>query len=253
MYGLSLNTTIEPFNHRRARVALAYALDRATMARTWSGPATPTCQLLPPNYPGYRPYCPYTGARDDTGKWHQTDLSKGLRLVRGLDLSVPITVWAPSFAARAFRQVPSALRQLGYRHVRLRIDADLNRYFGFVGNTRNRVQAAFYGWVGGDASPSELLSLWSCAAIVPGSPDNENPAQFCDRTVDALMRTARTVQQTSLSKASAAWHRVDAAIVDAAPWIPLANPAYSDIVSSRLQGYARHLWLGPLFDQMRLR
>jgi YVTN family beta-propeller protein len=253
MYGLSLNTTIEPFNHRRARMALAYALDRGTMARSWFGPATPTCQLLPPNSPGYRPYCPYTGARDDTGKWHEPDLSKGLRLVRGLDLSVPITVWAPEYAARAFRDIPVALRQLGYRHVRLHITSSDPSYFDFVANSRNRVQAAFFGWIGGDASPSELLSLWSCRAIVAGSSSNPNTAQFCDPHVDALMRTARTVQETSLAKASAAWHHVDAAVVDAAPWIPLVNPAYSDVVSGRVRGYERHLWLGPLFDQMRLR
>jgi peptide/nickel transport system substrate-binding protein len=208
--------------------------------------------LLPPNSPGYRPYCPYTGARDDTGTWHQPDLSKGLRLVRGLDLSVPITVWAPDFAARPFKQVVIALRQLGYTDVQLRIMRDDTRYFKYVANSRDRVQAAFFGWIGGDASPSELLSLWSCDAIVVASPNNPNTSQFCNSSVDALMRRARVLQRTSLSRAGVAWHRVDAAIVDAAPWIPLVNPAYADVVSDRLQGYARHLWLGPLFDQMRL-
>jgi peptide/nickel transport system substrate-binding protein len=253
LWGLSLNTATEPFVHRNARRALAYALDRRSVANTWFTSGIPACQFLPPSSPGYRPYCPYTGARDGTGKWYQNDLTKGLELVRGLDLSVRIGVWATPYTARSFRQVVTALRELGYSDVRLHIVRDDAKYFHYVEDSRNEAQAAFFGWIGGDNSPSELLSLWSCAAIVKDSPDNVNTAQFCDRSIDALMRKARVAQQTSLSAASAVWHHVDRALVDAAPWIPLVTTTYIDAVSERVQGYRRHLWLGPLFDQIRLR
>ncbi len=57
-----LNTRVPPFDHVRARQAVSYALDRAELARIAGGPETPqpTCQLLPPNFRGYRPYCPFT-------------------------------------------------------------------------------------------------------------------------------------------------------------------------------------------------
>ena len=80
-----------------------------------------------------------------------------------------------------------------------------------------------------------------------------NPAQFCNHAVDALIDTARRLQRTSLAAASAAWHRVDVALVNDSPWIPLVNPTWEDIVSTRITGFERNLWLGPLFDQMRLR
>ena len=65
---LALNTATYPFNHLDARRAVAYALDRDELNRAWvqgrSGrPAEVTCQILPPNTPGYAPYCPYTRCR----------------------------------------------------------------------------------------------------------------------------------------------------------------------------------------------
>jgi peptide/nickel transport system substrate-binding protein len=37
-------------------------VDRNALVKIYGGPnlAVPTCQILPPNFPGYKPYCPYT-------------------------------------------------------------------------------------------------------------------------------------------------------------------------------------------------
>ena len=54
-----------PLNRdRSARHAIAYAIDRDRLhsilnSGSSSVPAPSTCQLVPPNSPGYRPYCPY--------------------------------------------------------------------------------------------------------------------------------------------------------------------------------------------------
>src|SRR5438128_9491425 len=58
----ALNTRILPFKDVRARQALNYALDRRKYIALFHGVGQrqPTCQVLPPNFPGYRPYCPYT-------------------------------------------------------------------------------------------------------------------------------------------------------------------------------------------------
>ena len=61
-----LNTHVAPFDDRRVRRALNYAVDRGSEAAL-GGPkgelATPTCQLLPASIPGHRPYCPYHAGR----------------------------------------------------------------------------------------------------------------------------------------------------------------------------------------------
>src|SRR5215831_19581623 len=58
----ALNTRTPPFNNLKARQAINYAADRNAYVKIGGGPslAVPTCQILPPNFPGYKPYCPYT-------------------------------------------------------------------------------------------------------------------------------------------------------------------------------------------------
>jgi peptide/nickel transport system substrate-binding protein len=68
---------------RLGRRAISYALDRRKISALLGGPllAQPTCQLLPPNFPGYRPYCPYT---IDPGEhaWSAPDPTKAEQLAR---------------------------------------------------------------------------------------------------------------------------------------------------------------------------
>ena len=67
-----------------ARQAFNYAVDRATLIQLIGGPlmAQPTCQILPPAMPGYRPYCPYTINPSRSGSWTAPDLARAEQLVR---------------------------------------------------------------------------------------------------------------------------------------------------------------------------
>ena len=80
-----LNTRQPPFTSLKARQAINYAIDRdhIIQLRGFNSPgqATPTCQILPADFPSYQRYCPYTaGAKD--GAWHGPDLAKAVRLVQ---------------------------------------------------------------------------------------------------------------------------------------------------------------------------
>ena len=52
-----LNVNAPPFNHLAVRRAVNLALDRGAVVNSYGGPiaAQPTCQILPPGLPGYRP------------------------------------------------------------------------------------------------------------------------------------------------------------------------------------------------------
>ncbi len=80
---IALNTTTPPFNNLKARQAINYAADRSAYVKIGGGSAlaVPTCQILPPNFPGYKPYCPYTTGSDTT-KWTGVDLAKAKQLVK---------------------------------------------------------------------------------------------------------------------------------------------------------------------------
>ena len=57
-----VNSSLPPVRRRPGRRAFNFAFDRTKAVELLGGPsvAIPTCQLLPPGMPSYRPYCPYT-------------------------------------------------------------------------------------------------------------------------------------------------------------------------------------------------
>ena len=61
----------------------------------WGGTAAVriTCQIVPPTFPGYEPYCPYT--RHPNGTWTAPDLAKAEELVEASGTAgARVTVWA---------------------------------------------------------------------------------------------------------------------------------------------------------------
>ena len=102
---VALNTTRPPFDRLEARRAVSYALDREALVRIHGGPryAQPTCQVLPPNFPAYEPYCPYTQDPRGDGVWRGPDLAEARRLVtRSGTVGATVVVWTwPAFAREA--------------------------------------------------------------------------------------------------------------------------------------------------------
>ena len=74
----ALNTRQPPFNNLQARQAINYAANRAAYVKIACGSslAAPTCQILPPNYPSYTSYCPYTAGSDHT-EWDRARPGQG--------------------------------------------------------------------------------------------------------------------------------------------------------------------------------
>ena len=82
VFHMAMNTRVAPFDNVKVRQAMNYATDRNAIIKVWGGPqvATATCQILPPDFPGYEAYCPYTTDPGD-GKWHGPDMAKAQQLI----------------------------------------------------------------------------------------------------------------------------------------------------------------------------
>jgi YVTN family beta-propeller protein len=255
LQALFLNTRVPPFNRLDARKAINLAVDRAAATSAWGGPnvAEPTCQLLPPNFPSYRPYCPYTAGSTKSGNWTAPDLARAKALVaRSGTRGMKVTVWAWS-QAKGFNQVAvKVLRSLGYRVAVKPVVGD--RYWGAVGDSRNRAQIGFTGWALGYPDPGAFLAqVFSCAAFLPGDPDNLNPGAFCDPGIDRQMRRAQAEQLSDPTGSRARWQRVDREITDAAPWVPLMVTKDVNFLSKRVGNYQYSPQNGMLIDQLWVR
>jgi YVTN family beta-propeller protein len=252
---LFLNTRVPPFDRLDARRAVNFAVDRAAATNAWGGPrvAQTTCQILPPNFPGYRPYCPYTAGSAKSGTWTAPDLVKARALVaRSGTRGMKVTLWAWS-QARGFNKVAvKVLRSLGYRVALKPVVGD--RYWGAVGDSRNGAQIGFTGWSAGYPDPAVFLAqLFSCQAFLPGNPDNLNPSEFCDPGIDRQMRRAQAEQLSDPIASHARWARVDREVTDAAPWVPLMYSKNVNFLSKRVGNYQYNPQQFVLIDQLWVR
>jgi YVTN family beta-propeller protein len=237
LQALFLNTRVPPFNRLDARKAINLAVDRAAATNAWGGPnvAQPTCQILPPNFPDYSPYCPYTADSTKRGTWTAPDLTKAKALVaRSGTRGMQVTLWAWSQAEGFNKVARKALQTLGYRVAVKPVVG--NKYWDVVGDSRNRAQIGFDGLSG--ASPASfLVGLFSCPGSLVGSPNVPDSSQFCDPGIDRQMRRAQAVQLSDPTGSRALWQRVDREITDAAPWVPLIVSKNVSVLSKRVGNY----------------
>jgi YVTN family beta-propeller protein len=251
-FWMFLNTRVPPFDDLRVRQALSFAIDRDRVAAANGGPpfVIPTCQIVPPGFPAYRPYCPYTRAPNPAGTWTHPDLTRARALIAesGTEgMRVEVVTFAVTPDTRYFVRL---LRELGYR-TSLRAIPGFPNYLAHVSDSRNRAQIGPIGWVADILAPSDFLQTnFSCASFRPQSPENTNQPEFCDRDLDAEMRRAAAAQTVDAVRANDLWADVDRDLVDRAVIIPTGNGRNPVFVSDRVGNHQSHLFWGTLLDQL---
>ena len=249
-YFLYLDVTRPPFDDVRVRRAVNYALDRAKFVQLAGGSdaGTPTCQALPPNFPGYRGYCPFT--RDPSRAWSAPDLAKARSLVAasGTRGTVVSLWWPPFFSAQEGRYVQALLERLGYR-VRLRLfSAGVERYFQALRRSGASWQIAASGWLADYPAASEFITVFSCS-----NPWNANLGHFCNPAIDARIRRAFDLRARDPVAARESWAALDRRVTDQAPWVFLYTPYRADLVSKRVGNYQHHPFWETFFAQLWVR
>jgi peptide/nickel transport system substrate-binding protein len=237
---VALNVNIKPFNQLKARQAVNLAVDRNEIVKLYGGPqlATPTCQVVPPGFPGYAPYCPWT--LGGVAPWSAPDLVRAEQLVAESGTAgtrVDIVVASGTVQKAIGKYIQVVLFKLGY-DPRVKVLPD-GVQSAFVQNSRNRVEAGLAQWKAAYPAPSGLLSgLLGCDSFVPDSDTSPNISGFCDRrTVEPLMQRAVGLDFTHPRAAERLWRQVDRSVTDLAVWLPLFNPKRLDLVSKRVGNY----------------
>jgi peptide/nickel transport system substrate-binding protein len=247
------DTDSPPFESVEARQAVNFALDRRQAAQLLGG--EPTCQQLPPNFPGYEPYCPYTldPGPDGAGVWTAPDLGRAQMLVRrsgtrGMHVTVSVpgneAGWASVVLADSIVEV---LNDLGYRASRRSYPiASDGSSFNF--SPDNPAEMKFGGWISDyPAASSFFVGLATCGGDI--SPQSG----FCDAGIDEMIGRAAQIQFEDPVAAAALWAEVDRAVVDQAPYLWLANPIAIEFVSERVGNFQFRAEWGVLLDQIWVR
>ena len=239
MYYAPMNVRLPPFDNAKARQAVNLAIDRAAVVKIYGGPklASATCQVLPPGFAGYEPYCPWSKT---PGKaWNGPDLARARQLVKESGTAgQKVTVVASDRAIdkQIGLYMQSVLRELGYDAALKTLSNSLQ--FTYIQNTKNQVQISVTAWYQDYPAPSNFLNvLFSCAGFHEGSDASVNIPGLCDKELDAEMARAMSTAITDPKAAAAIWAGVDRRVTDGASVAVLINPKQLDFVSKRLGNY----------------
>ena len=251
---MALNTTTPPFNNPKARQAINFAADRNAYVKIGGGSALaqPTCQILPPNFPGYSPYCPYTSGSDTT-KWHGTDIAKAKALVKAsgtAGMKVVVNSANDETTKALGEQMVSDLNKIGYKASGQYLAGSIQ--YPYVQNSKNHSKwnVAWSAWYQDYPAPSDFLNvLLGCGSIHPNSDASPNIAAFCDKSIQTQMDQAEAMG-TNPTAADAIWQKVDHEVTDQAPWVDLYNPKQIDFLSKRVGNYQWNPQWYILIDQL---
>jgi peptide/nickel transport system substrate-binding protein len=240
VYYFAFNVRVPPFNNLKARQGVNYATDRNALVKIYGGPklATPTCQILPPGFPGYKAYCPYT-KNPGSGKWTAPDLAKARQLIaasgtKGATVKVNTDT---TDVNKAFGEYfVSLLNKLGYKAQLQALSADIQ--YPYCQNSKNKVQFCYSSWYQDYPAASDFLNvLLGCSDFVPNSSASPNISEFCVKPIQAQMNAALKTGILNPTAANTQWAAVDKAVTDQAPWVSMFNPKYLNFVSKRVKGF----------------
>jgi peptide/nickel transport system substrate-binding protein len=253
---MALNTRRPPFNNLLARQAINYAANRSAYVKIAGGPslAVPACQILPPNFPSYVAYCPYTTGSQTV--WSGPNLAMAKKLVKESGTygeKVVVNGTNDTVGTELAEQMVADLDSIGYKASTQLLSEAVQ--YPFVQNSVNwsKWNVAWSAWYQDYPAPSDFLNvLLGCGHIVPNTDASPNIAAFCDPAIQKQINTAESIEAAEPAKAAAMWTQIDHEDTVQAPWVDLYNPKQIDILSSNVHNYKWNPQWYILIDQLWL-
>ena len=234
-----------PFDDERVRQALNYAIDRDHIVDLLGGSTIqrPTCQILPPNFQGYAPFCPFT-LEPENGVWSAPDLDRAQALIEeagaaGERVTVSVTDAGPGFlpsgSVETMRYITEVLNDLGLRAT-LDVEANGQAYFDAFyppaaqAGTPEHPHLYMTGWFSDYPGAGNFIDpQFAC-----GARGFANPSGWCNEALDAEMDEALLLLTTDPGAANRAWMEIEHQLIEDAALVPLTNPVTTHAVSDRV-------------------
>ncbi|OYV97046.1 MAG: peptide ABC transporter substrate-binding protein, partial [Deltaproteobacteria bacterium 37-65-8] len=156
---LPMNMNIAPFNNLKARQAVNYAIDKNAAVTLDGGVqlATPTCTILPPNFPGHVNACVYNKGNGST--YAGPDLAKAKALVKASGTfgeKVAVVSQNDPVDANIGQYVVSVLNSIGYKATLKPLSQNIQ--FNYIQDSNNHVQISLTQWFQDYPAASDFIN-----------------------------------------------------------------------------------------------
>ncbi len=250
----ALNTRRPPFNNLMARQAINFAANRSAYVKIAGGPslAAPACQILPPNFPSYKPFCPYTAGAQTV--WSGLNVAKAKQLVKAsgtLGDKVVVDGTTDEVGKSLVEQMISDLDSIGYKASAQLLTNSIQ--YPYIQNSSNssKWNVGWSAWYQDYPAQSDFLNvLLGCGSIHPNSDASPNIAAFCDKTIQKQITQAEGEEATDPTGAATLWTTIDHEDTMQAPWVDMYNPKQIDFLAKNVHGYEWNPQWYILIDQL---
>ncbi len=208
--GMAMPNEIAPFNDKRVRQALNYAVDKEAINKAlYSGLAVTMTSPIPPAQWGH----------DAALKGYPYDPKKAADLLKAAGVKLPLHVEMLTYnTPRGYNPAGADLSVAlqGYLK-KVGIEADIRKLDmgAFLGTTRSGNYTGLFvtGWSGDNGDPDNFVTpLWGSYSMPVGDTSHyKNPA------VDAEMKAA--LKEVDHAKRIQMYRHIQAQILDDAPWV----------------------------------
>ena len=244
---ITMKTTIKPFDDKRVRQAVNYAINKARIVQLINGRADVTNQILPPAMAGYD--------KDYKGYDYNPAKAKELLAQAGLANGFATELYATNTDPdpRIAQSIQQDLANVG-------IKADLKTLAGpqvvAAGGSPDQAPMVWSGTLGWGADYPDASDFYTpilaCASATKGG---WNWAYYCRKDVDTKADAANALADPAKNaQRIAAWQEVYRTVMDDAPWVPVYNDKRFLLKQPRIQGskavFAAPTY--PLIDYVRV-
>jgi oligopeptide transport system substrate-binding protein len=226
---LTMKTNQKPFDDKRVRQAVNYAINKARIVQLINGRADVTNQILPPGMAGY----------DKDYKGYGYDVAKAKELLaqagyaNGFSTELYVTNTDPD--PRIGQAMQQDLAAVGIKVELKTLAGPQVVAAGGAPDQAPMVWSGTLGWGADYPDASDFFTpLLSCASATKGG---WNWAYYCRADLDAKAKEANSMADPAKdAQRIALWKQVYQAVMDDAPWVPVYNDKRFVLKSKRIQG-----------------
>ena len=208
---IGMNVTQCPFDDRKVRQALNYAIDKQAISRdVLADLVIPAKGILPPGFPGYNPDLQGYTYNPEKARQLLAESKYGPNLE---GCPTPILTTAGSFGSSVGLDL-EVIQEMWRQNLGIEVETIQTEFATYLQDlVKRRFEMFQIGWIADYPDPENFLD------ILFHSESSNNHTAFDNAEVDRLLEQARVEPNEDVRYEL--YHKAEALIIEEAPWIPL--------------------------------